>query len=185
MSTKMTKTNDSEKRSQTVVGEERVSSDSRANDQQLAPDKPASSPKQRSSPRMVQDTALSDAPTSWGTRALPVLQRLSERFISAHVGTERAGFSFEPSEPDTNNSETDEKRLSTSPPLTESQRTEGSPPKRYRNVWENVFHPGGRSYPGKSHFDTDDSSATGEPSGQSISEIYSRRFSAEQRRDTP
>ncbi|KAF6003791.1 hypothetical protein F1559_001494 [Cyanidiococcus yangmingshanensis] len=146
----------------------------------------SASSKKRSSPRLVQETALPEAPVGWSTRALPVLQRLSERFISAHVGTERAGFSFEPSEAKTDNAETDMHGLpsSSSSPANE-HLTGASPPKRHRNVWEKVFHPGGRSYPGKSQFDTDDSSAAGEPTGQSISEIYSRRFSAEQQRTPP
>lgn len=143
--------------------------------------------KKRSSPRLVQETARPEAPAGWSTRALPVLQRLSERFISAHVGTERAGFSFEPSETKTDNAETDIQGLSSSSSLSSANEhlTGASPSKRHRNVWEKVFHPGGRSYPGKSQFDTDDSSAAGEPTGQSISEIYSRRFSAEQQRTPP
>ncbi|KAK4531088.1 hypothetical protein CCYA_CCYA06G1945 [Cyanidiococcus yangmingshanensis] len=98
------------------------------------------------------------------------LQDMAERFMAAGVGTSRAGFDFKPE---------NEKRTDASGvpiPGASSPQRSSSPQARSpsQEIWRSTFHPGGRSPPGGSLFDSDKDHVEGSASGQSVSEIYAR-----------
>jgi hypothetical protein len=99
------------------------------------------------------------------------LQDMAERFMAAGVGTSRAGFDFAPEANETSPEGGVPIPGAGSPPRSSSPMAR-SPS---QDVWKRTFHPGGRSPPDRSLFDSAREHVEGAASGQSVSEIYAQK----------
>ena len=137
-------------------------------------------------PTPTRSESVPHLPAKSSTSPMQHLQHLSERFMAAHVGTERAGFRFEPGVDETAVGEGGvrpawlEKLLQRRHSTEVKVETAGSSPRgssRTANVWDSTFHPGGHHYQGRSRFDDDPEAVEGKASGNSVPEWYARKRS--------